>query len=103
MHDREPDEVGEIETEGQLGDRQTRFDRPIFAAAPGLRPALNSVFGRARETRLVIEDRFQHGAGVVERKTDAERKQTWKKQHLFHPAPRMELALCANVKHRHRN
>src|SRR5260370_40234331 len=27
MHDREPDEVGEIETEGQLGDRQTRFDR----------------------------------------------------------------------------
>src|SRR5437660_3822586 len=69
MHDREPDEVGEIKPEGHLCERQTRLERPILAAAPRLRPALNSVFGRAREIRLVIEDRFQNRARIIERKT----------------------------------
>jgi len=51
----------------------------------------------------VIEDRFQDRARVVEGKTDAERKQTWKKQHLFHPRARVKLALRADIKHCHRH
>ena len=51
----------------------------------------------------MIEDRFQDRARVVEGKTDAERKQTWKKQHLFHPRARVKLALRADIKHCHRH
>ena len=61
---------------------------------------LYPVLRRSREIRFVVEDRFKNGAGVVEGKTNAEREQAWKEQHLFHPSARMKLALRANVKDR---
>lgn len=51
----------------------------------------------------MVEDRFQDGARVVERKTNAERKQAREQQYFSHPCSRMQFALRANVKHRHRN
>jgi len=101
--DREPDEVAEVDGEGQFCDRQRRFQRPIFATPPRLRFSLDPVLRCPRKIRFVIEDRFQDRARVVEGKTDAERKQTWKKQHLFHPRARVKLALRADIKHCHRH
>src|SRR5207248_691470 len=73
--DREPDEVAEVDGEGQFCDRQRRFQRPIFATPPRLRFSLDPVLRCPRKIRFVIEDRFQDRARVVEGKTDAERKQ----------------------------
>ena len=102
MCDCEPDEVAEINREGQLREGQGGFERPVFAGSPGLRFTFDPVLGRSREIGFVVKERFQHGPGVVERETDAEREQTGQEKNFFHPGARMQLALRANVKYRHR-
>ena len=66
MDDREPDEVCEIDRKNHLHDRPGRFERPIFARPPRLRPTLDAVLGRAREIGSVINQRLQHRARIVE-------------------------------------
>ena len=100
VRDREPDEITEIDGETDFGDGQERFQRHVFASAPGLRLSLDPIFRCARKIGLVIEDRFEHGAGIIERKTDAQRKQARQKQDFLHPSARMQLALGTNIKHR---
>src|SRR5438552_1112710 len=64
--DREPDEVAEVDGEGQFCDRKRRFQRPIFATPPRLRFSLDPVLRCPRKIRFVIEDRCQDRARVVE-------------------------------------
>ena len=68
-----------------------------------LRFAFDAVLGCACEIRLVIEERLQHCARVVQRKTNAKGEQARQKKNLFHPRSRMQLPLRANIKNRYRD
>ena len=103
MDNCEPKEVGEINCESQLCERERRFERSVFAGPPRLRFAFDAVLGRSREIGFVIEESFEHGARVVERETNAEGDQTWQKKNFLHPSSRMEFTLGAKIKHRDRS
>src|SRR5260370_5581175 len=62
VSNRKPDEVAEVDGEGQFCDRQRRFQRPRFATPPRLRFSLDPVLRSPRKIRFVIEDRFQDRA-----------------------------------------
>src|SRR5919198_3080556 len=64
---------------------------------------IDAVFGRAGEIGLVIDQRLQNSARVVERKANAERKQTRQEQDLLEPGAGMEDALRADVEDRDRH
>ena len=44
---RKPNKVGKVDRKGHFRDREKRLQGHVFAATPGLRLALDSVFGRA--------------------------------------------------------
>src|SRR5262249_6830714 len=92
------DEVAEIDGKRQLGEWERRLERPVLAAPPWLRLALNSVLWCPREIRFVVNHRFKHCSRIVEREPNSQRKQTWQKKKFFEPRCRMQLALRANVK-----
>src|ERR1700680_3930689 len=71
---REPNKVAKVKREGHLRDREKRLKGHVFAAAPGLRLALDTVFGRAGEVRFVIENGFENSARIIKGETDAERE-----------------------------
>ena len=103
MGNREANEIGEIDRKRHLRDRQKRLERHVFARTPWLRFAFNSILRRARKIGLMIKDRLEHRSGVIERKTNAQREQTGQEKDFFHPAVRVQLALRANIKYRHRD
>ena len=98
--DREPEEVGEINRERHFGDRQKRFERHVFAGTPLLGFAFDAVLRRPCEIGFVIEDRFQNGAGIVDREPDAESKERGQQKDFLHPGARMKFALRANIEDR---
>jgi hypothetical protein len=97
---REPNKVAKVKREGHLRDREKRLKGHVFAAAPGLRLALDTVFGRAGEVRFVIENGFENSARIIKGETDAEREQARQEQDFPHPGPRMQFTLRANIKNR---
>src|SRR5687768_4106575 len=82
---RKPNEVGEINGERHLSDREKRLERHVFAGTPRLGFALDPVFRRAREIRYVIEDRLEDRPGIIERKTDAKGQQGGQQKNFLHP------------------
>ena len=80
--------------------RQERLERHVAAGTPGLRLVFDAIFRGALEFRLVIEDRLEHGARIVDRKSDAERDQRRQKKDFLHPGARMQFALRANIEDR---
>ena len=103
MRNREPKEVGKVNREAQLRQRQRRLERSVFAASPRLRFAFDTVLGRAREIGLVIEDSFKHSARVVEREANTQGEQTGQEKNFLHPRSRMQFPLGANIKNRYRD
>src|SRR5947207_14127587 len=101
MHNREPNEVAEVDGEPELGNGQERFEGSIFAGAPRLRTVLDSILRCARKFRTMIEDRFQNGSRIIERKPDPEREQAGQEEYLSHPDSRVEDSLRANVTNGH--
>ena len=89
MLERKPDEIAEIKRESHFGHGQERFERPVFARAPGLGFAFDSILGRASKVRLMIKNRFEHRTCVVEGKSNPERQQTRQEQNLLLPGARM--------------
>src|SRR5919109_68079 len=85
MNNGEPDEVAEIDAKRHFRGRQKRFERPVFATAPRLRFSLNPILRCPGKIGAMIEDGFQHGARIVERKANAQGKQTRQQQHLLNP------------------
>src|SRR5450755_519290 len=63
---REPNKIAKVEREGHLRDREKRLKWHIFAATPGLRLALDTVFRRAGEVRFVIENGFKNSARIIQ-------------------------------------
>jgi hypothetical protein len=74
VDDCEPDKVTEINGKCHFRNRQERFERSVFASAPGLRFALDAILWCAGKIGVMVEDSFEDGARVVERQADAERK-----------------------------
>src|SRR5205814_8829307 len=98
--DGEPDEVGEVKRERHFGQGQKRFERHVFAGTPRLGFALDPVLRGAGKIRFMIEDRFQDGAGIIDRETNAEGEERGQEEDFLHPGARMKFALRAYVKDR---
>ena len=62
---REPNKVGEVKPEGHFRDREKRLKGHVFAVAPWLRFALDTVFGRPREIRFAVENGFENSARII--------------------------------------
>src|SRR5690349_13763126 len=97
MYDGKHHEVAEIDRKCQFGQWKRRLERPILTTAPRLPFVFNSVLGRSREIRLVINHRLDHCSRVVERQTNSQCKQKWQKKDLFDPLSGMQFPLGADV------
>ena len=90
-------EICKIHGENKFHEGDYRSHCRVAASFPLLLCPLNTVFGRSTEIRPAIEDRFQHGSGVINRDANSERQDEWKEPDLALPIFRMEFPLSTKI------
>src|SRR5712691_4261811 len=71
VRQRVKDRGREVQTKRELDERLDGDGLMILLADPFVRGAFDAVFRRAREVGLLVEERLEHRAAVVDREPDA--------------------------------